>query len=81
MAWRTCLSQLEQSRCVQFVPFEVVHRAAFELDDDSRRYEVWQDRFEEMYNVKFGHLKVDLERYCMIFPTEQDYTMFMLRWA
>jgi len=49
--------------------------------EEFRRFEVWQDEFEKEYNVKFGHLKVDLERYCMVFPTEQDYTMFMLRWA
>lgn len=68
-------------RCVQFVPFQIVHRAAMEMAEDSRRFEVWQDEFEKEYNVKFGTLKVDIDRYCMIFPTEHDYTMFMLKWA
>lgn len=62
------------------VPYEIVHRAAFALDDDSRRNEVWQDRFEQQYNVKFGTLKV-VDKYCLIFNSEQDYTMFMLRWG
>jgi len=66
---------------VQFVPYEVVHRAAFEMVEDFRRFEVWQDEFEKEYNVKFGHLKVDIDRYCMIFPSEQAYTMFILRWS
>ena len=75
------MSQQKQSRCVQFVPYEIVHRAAFELDEPKRRYEIWQDEFEQEYNVKFGTLKVDVDRYCMIFPSEEAYTMFMLRWA
>lgn len=73
--------QQSQSRCVQFVPYEVVHRAAFEMVEEFRRYEVWQDEFEHEYNVKFGTLKVDVDRYCMIFPSDEAYTMFMLRWA
>ena len=71
----------KQSRCVQFVPHEIVHRAAFELDEHRRRYEIWQDEFEQQYNVKFGTLKADIHSYCMIFPSDEDYTMFMLRWA
>ena len=81
MVWRIYLSRLNQFRCVQFVDYEVVHRAAFELDDDSRRYEVWQDRFEEQYNVKFGNLNAGIYKYTLIFPGDEDYTMFMLRWA
>lgn len=68
-------------RCVQFVPYEIVHRAAVEMAEDQRRYEVWQDEFEKQYNVKFGTLKVDVHHYTMIFPSDQDYTAFMLRWA
>jgi len=49
--------------------------------EEFRRFEVWQDEFEREYDVKFGTLKVDVDRYCMIFPNEQAYTMFMLRWA
>ena len=67
-------------RCVQIVSMDVVHRAAFAMAEDYRRYEVWQDEFERQYNVKFGALKVT-DKYCLIFNTEQDYTMFMLRWA
>ena len=62
------------------VPHEIVHRAAFELDEHRRRYQVWQDEFEQQCNVKFGTLKV-VDKYCLIFDSEQDYTMFMLRWA
>lgn len=69
------------SRYVQFVPYEIVHRAAFELAEDQRRYEVWQDEFEKEYNIKFGTLKVDIDKYTVIFPGEQDYTLFMLKWA
>lgn len=69
------------NRCVQFVPYEIVHRAAFEMAEDYRRYEVWQDEFELAYNVKFGSLRATVDRYTVIFPSEQDYTMFMLRWA
>lgn len=67
-------------RCVQMVPHEIVHRAAFELDEPRRRFGIWQDEFEQEYNVKFGTLKVT-DKYCLIFNTEQDYTMFMLRWS
>lgn len=62
------------------IPHEIVHRAAFELAEHRRRYEIWQDEFEQQYNVKFGTLKV-IDKYCLIFNSEQDYTMFMLRWA
>ena len=68
-------------RCVQFVPYEIVHRAAVEMSEDKRRYEVWQDEFEQHYNVRFGTLKADIHHYTMIFPSDQDYTAFMLRWA
>ena len=70
-----------QYRCVQFVPYDVVHRAAFAMHEDQRRYEVWQDEFELTYNVKFGHLSVDADRYTMIFSSNEAYTMFILRWA
>lgn len=69
------------SRCVQFVPYEVVHRAALAMEEIQRGYDIWQEEFERMYNVKFGQLKVDAERYTVIFPSDEDYTMFMLRWA
>lgn len=72
---------LNPSRCVQFIPYKIIHRAAFELAEDRRRFEIWQDEFEKEYNVKFGKLKVDVDYYCMIFPSDEDYTMFMLRWA
>jgi len=65
-------------RCVQFIPFKVIHRAAFELDEHQR---IWQDEFEQHYNVKFGQLQADIDSYCVIFPSDQDYTMFMLRWS
>jgi len=68
-------------RCVQFVPFRIIHRAAVVMDAEKRRYEIWQDEFEQHYNVKFGQLKADVDSYCVIFPSDQDYTMFMLRWA
>ncbi len=68
-------------RCVQFVPFEIVHRAAMEMAEDKRRFEVWEDEFEKEYNVKFGTLKADVDRYTVIFPSDEDYTLFMLRWA
>lgn len=68
-------------RCVQFVPYEIVHRAAFEMAEDKRRYEVWHDEFEQYYNVKFGSLKASVDYYTLIFPSDQDYTLFMLRWA
>ena len=68
-------------RCVQFVPYEIVHRAAIEMAEDKRRYEVWLYEFEQHYNVKFGSLKTDIYSYTMIFPSDQDYTAFMLRWA
>ena len=67
-------------RCVQLVPYEIVHRAAFEMDADHRRYEVWQDEFEILYNVKFGSLNT-YNHYALIFPSDHDYTMFMLKWA
>ena len=50
-------------RCVQFVAYDVVHRAAFEMAEDKRRYEVWQDEFERQYNVEFGSLKVGPDKY------------------
>ena len=68
-------------RCVQFVPYEIVHRAAFEMAEDKRRFEVWQDEFEQHYNVKFGTLKTGAFYYTLIFSSDQDYTMFMLRWS
>ena len=68
-------------RCVQFVPYEIIHRAATEMSEDKRRYEVWQYEFEQQYNVKFGSLKTDIYSYTMIFPSDADYTAFMLRWA
>ncbi len=51
------------------------------MHEDQRRYEVWQDEFEREYNVKFGTLKADVDRYTVIFPSDEDYTLFMLRWA
>jgi len=70
-------------RCVQFVPFRIIHRAAVSMDAEKRKLTVWQwqDEFELEYNVKFSQLKADVESYCVIFPSDQDYTMFMLRWA
>ena len=68
-------------RCVQFVPYEIIHRAASEMSEDQRRFEIWKDEFEQYYNVEFGTLKTDAFHYTMIFPSDQDYTMFMLRWA
>jgi len=68
-------------RCVQFVPFRIIHRAAVSMDAEKRKHTVWQDEFEEEYNVKFGTLKADIDSYCVIFPSDEDYTMFMLRWA
>ena len=67
-------------RCVHIVPIDIVHRAAFAMEEERRRYEIWQEEFERQYNVKFGTLKV-VDKYCLIFNTEQDYTMFMLRWG
>ena len=67
-------------RCVHIVPHEIVHRAAFAMEEEHRRYEIWQEEFERQYNVKFGTLKV-VDKYCLIFNSEKDYTMFMLRWA
>ena len=80
MAWRTCLTLPDPFRCIHLIPHEIVHRAAFELDEEKRKYEVWQEEFEQQYNVRFGTLKV-VDRYCLIFNSEQDYTMFMLRWG
>ena len=70
-----------KDRCVQFVPYEIIHRAAVEMAEDDRRYEVWQDEFEKYYNVKFGTLKADPDKYTIIFPSDEDYTIFMLKWA
>ena len=67
--------------CVQFVPYEIVHRAAIEMAEEQRKYEVWQDEFEREYNVKFGTLKANNDTYTMIFPSDQDYALFLLRWA
>ena len=66
---------------VKFIPYEIVHRAAFEMAEDQRRYEVWQDEFERFYNVKFGQLKTDVFHYTLIFPSDQDYIMFLLKWS
>ena len=66
---------------VQFVPMDIVHRAAFVMDEDQRRYEVWQDEFEREYNVKFGQLNPDAETYTLIFASEQDYIYFLLKWT
>lgn len=63
------------------LPFEVVHRAAFAMDEDQRRYEIWQDEFEKQYNVKFGKLNAKVGLYSMAFPTDRDYMMFMLKWS
>lgn len=73
----------KQSRCVQFVPYEVVHRAAFKMDEEQRKNEVWMDEFEREYNVKFGDLTLHPgpNLYTMIFPSDYDYTMFILKWA
>lgn len=70
-----------QYRCVQFVPSDIIHRAAFAMHEYHRRYEIWQEEFEREYNVKFGQLKVEADRYTVIFPSDEDYTLFMLRWA
>ena len=75
------MTQQSQYRCVQFIHYDIVHRAAFAMHEDQRRYEVWQDEFEREYNVKFGQLKVEADRYTVIFPSDEDYTLFMLRWA
>ena len=65
---------------IEFVPHEVVHRAASALADDQRRYEVWQSEFERTYNVRMGVMTPGLDKYIMFFRNEQDYMMFMLRW-
>ena len=70
-----------QYRCVQFISMDIIHRAAFAMYEDQRRYEVWQEEFERMYNVKFGRLRATVDRYTVIFPSDEAYTMFMLRWA
>ena len=38
-------------------------------------------QFEQHYNVKFGTLKTGAFYYTLIFSSDQDYTMFMLRWS
>jgi hypothetical protein len=51
------------------------------MEEIQRGYDIWQEEFELTYNVRFGHLKLDAERYTVIFPSDEDYTLFMLRWA
>ena len=68
-------------RCVQFVPYEIIHRATSAMANNKGKKDVWKEEFEEYYNVKFGQLKANLDTYTMIFPSDKDYTMFMLRWS
>ena len=68
-------------RYVAFVDYAVVHKAAIAMAGDDRHHTIWQDRFEECYNVRFGTLKVDPDRYTVIFPSKHDYLAFILRWA
>lgn len=72
---------MTDTRCVKFIPFNIVHRAVVALDEEKRKYQIWQDEFEQEHNVRFGQLTNDVDNYCLIFPTEQDYVMFMLKWA
>ena len=69
-------------KIARLVPYEVVHRAAFHLEDDDRRYEVWQDRFEEQYGVRFRPLQPQsFDHYGLEFDNENHYMMFLLKWT
>ena len=66
----------------KLVPHEVVHRAAFALAEDDRRYEVWQDRFEEAYDIKFrAPHPASYDHYGLEFKNENEYMVFLLKWA
>ena len=41
----------------------------------------WSKAFEQYHNVKLGELEPQHDRCEVFFNSEQDYTMFMLRWA
>ena len=59
-------------QCVQFVHYEIVHRAAIAMSERFRKYEVWQYEFERTYNVRFGTLKSSSDTYTVIFPSDED---------
>ena len=79
---RLTVVKLRSKKIFKLVPFEVVHRAAFELAEDRRRYEVWQDCFEEEYGVRFRVPEVPAyDHYGLEFEDEHHYMMFLLKWT
>lgn len=67
---------------LKYLDHSIVHRAAHAMPKDSRRFEVWRDEFEITYRVRIVDLSIQIpDKYCLVFESEEDYTMFMLRWA
>ena len=73
------MTQPKPYRCVQFVPTEVLFRASRAIDFGNVGH--WSEQFEEHYNIKLGDLHPTDDRCTVIFPSDEDYTMFMLKWS
>jgi hypothetical protein len=41
----------------------------------------WGEQFEEHYNVKLGVLDPGPDKCTVVFASDEDYIMFMLRWG
>jgi len=59
------------------VPVNVVHRAALVLSEQG---DINCTDFEDAYNCKFGLAPDVVNYYYLHFDTEQDASMFLLRW-
>lgn len=61
------------------VPTKAVHRAAAAINGQG---DITQTVFEDAYHCRIGQLSPDIVNYYDIyFDTEEDATMFMLRWV
>ena len=63
------------------VPYFSVHRAASELAPQQKGGHIWHSEFEKHFNCKFIVESSYGNAYTLEFATEQDATMFLLRWA
>ena len=60
------------------IPVKAVHSAALALQEQG---DITQAMFEDAYHCRIGKLSPDLVNYYDIyFDTEQDASMFLMRW-
>ena len=59
------------------VPVRAVHAAALAITEQG---DISQTMFEDYYHCRIG-LSTDNENYWLHFDTEQDASMFVLRWV